>query len=250
MARTSLIIFQRSMRYTLRNPAWIILGLAQPLLYLALFGPLLTRLSHSPGFAGNTWRVFVPGLLIQQAVFASVFVGFGVIAEVRGGVLDRMKVTSASELGLVVGRVARDVVVLVTQAALLTVGALVAGLRASVGGVLLTFALLAVLGLAMSGLSYGLALRVPVEEVFGQIVNSLMLPILLLSGVLLPMALAPTWLADLSKANPLSHVVSGARALFAGRIASGDTAIGAAVAAGLAALALLFGLRAVRGTAD
>lgn len=248
--RTSLIVFSRSIRYILRNPAWVIAGLVQPLLYLALFGPLLSKLTAVPGFGSNPWRVFVPGLLVQQSVFASVFVGFGVIAEVRSGALDRMRVTSASELGLVIGRVLRDVTVLTVQAAILVLGSLAAGLRASLGGVLLAFAMLAVLGLAMSALSYGLALRLRAEEVFGQVVNSFTLPALLLSGVLLPMTLAPAWLSDLSDANPLAHVVSGARALFDGRLASGTALAGAAVAAGLAVLTVWFGLRSIRSDAS
>jgi ABC-2 type transport system permease protein len=249
-ARTSLILFSRSMRYILRNPAWVIAGLIQPLLYLVLFGPLLAKLTAVPGFGANPWRVFVPGLLVQQSVFASAFVGFGVIAEMRSGALDRMRVTSASELGLLIGRVLRDVVVLTVQAALLVLGSLAAGLRASLGGVLLAFALFAVLGLAMSAFSYGLALRLRVEEAFGQIINSFMLPALLLSGVLLPMTLAPAWLSDLSDANPLAHVVSAARALFNGDLTSTTAIDGAAVAAGLATLTLWFGLRSIRSDAS
>lgn len=53
-AATSWIIFQRSMRYTLRKPSWVIFGLMQPLLYLALFGPLLSRIGQAPGFEGAT----------------------------------------------------------------------------------------------------------------------------------------------------------------------------------------------------
>ncbi|MGA5702755.1 ABC transporter permease [Peterkaempfera bronchialis] len=245
-ARTSLIIFRRSMHYTLRNPAWVIAGLLQPLLYLTLFAPLLSRLTEVPGFGDNPWRVFVPGLLVQQSVFASVFVGFGVIADTRSGVLDRMRVTAASELGLLIGRVLRDVVVLTAQGALLVLGALVAGLRASLVGVLISFAVLGVLGLAMSALSYGLALRLPAEDVFGQLINSLTLPTLLLSGVLLPMTLAPGWLSGLSKANPLSHVVTGTRALFQGQLTGSGAMTGAAVAVGLALLTLWFGLRSLR----
>jgi ABC-2 type transport system permease protein len=238
------------MRYITRNPAWLIAGLIQPLLYLVLFGPLLAKLTAVPGFGSNPWRVFVPGLLVQQSVFASVFVGFGVIAEARSGVLDRMRVTSASELGLLIGRVLRDVVVLTVQAALLVLGSLAAGLRASVAGVLLAFVMLAVLGLAMSALSYGLALRVRVEEVFGQLVNSLTLPALLLSGVLLPMTLAPSWLSDVSQGNPLAHIVSATRALFNGDLTGRTAVVGAAVAAGLALVTLRFGLRSIRSDAS
>ncbi|MFF2042838.1 ABC transporter permease [Kitasatospora sp. NPDC058170] len=246
-AATSWVIFQRSMRYTLRNPAWVVFGLVQPLLYLVLFGPLLNRIGEAPGFdGGNTWRVFVPGLLVQQGVFSAVFVGFGIISERRSGVLDRMKVSAAGELGLLLGRMLRDAVVLTAQAVLLTGGAFVAGLRAPVGGVLAAFALVTVVGLAMAGFAYGLALLVGNEEAYGQLLNALMLPTLLLSGVLLPLALAPGWLAGLARANPLSHIVDAERALFAGEFTGTDTVVGVAVAAGLAAFTTWFAARAIR----
>jgi ABC-2 type transport system permease protein len=248
-SRTAWIIFQRSMRFTLRNPAFVVIGIMQPLLYLIFFGPLLTRLTQSPGFdGGNTWRVFVPGLLVQQCLFAAVFVGYGLIAEARGGVIDRMKVTRAGTVGLLLGRVARDVLVLLIQAGLLTVGALIAGLRASVSGVLLAFVVLGLFAAGMSALSYGLALRLRSEEAFGQTLNSLMLPVLLLSGVLLPLSLAPGWLAGIAKANPLSHIVIGLRSLFDGQLTSGRTVTGVAVAAGVAVLAMWFGVRSIRST--
>lgn len=127
------------------------------------------------------------------------FVGFGIISEVRSGVLDRMRISSAGELGLLLGRMLRDAVVLTVQAGLLTLGALVAGLRAPVGGVLAAFALVTVVGLAMSGLAYGLALLVKNEEAYGRLLNTLMLPAMLLSGVLLPLALAPAGSPDWPK---------------------------------------------------
>ena len=43
-----------------------------------------------------------------------------------------------------------------------------------------------------------------------------MLPVLLLSGILLPMTLAPAWLQAVSDVNPLKHVVEGTRAFFVG----------------------------------
>ena len=244
-AATAWIVFRRSSRHTLRNPSFIIAGLLQPLLYLALFGPLLQRLSDISAFGGDSWRVFVPGLLVQQCVFASVFVGLGVIGEARTGVLDRMRVTPASQPGLLLGRMARDVAVLTIQAAFLVAAAVAAGLRAPVAGVALTFLLMALLGLATSAASYGVALRVPVEEIYGQLVNTVMLPTLLLSGVLLPMSLAPGWLAAVSRANPLSHIVSGARSLYAGDLLSADVVAAAGLAAALAALAVRFALRSL-----
>src|SRR4051794_9492877 len=114
--RDTFLIFRRQMLQSLRNPAWVVIGLVQPILYLAFFGPLLTGVVGSRGFpAGNAWQVFVPGLLLQLGLFGSVFVGFAIIAEWRMGIIERMRVTPVSRLALLLGRVLRDVVVLLTQ---------------------------------------------------------------------------------------------------------------------------------------
>ena len=66
--RDTLIIFSRSMRLSLRNPIWVVIGLTQPILYLALFGPLLKQVvSATPGLPpGDAWQIFVPGLLVSS----------------------------------------------------------------------------------------------------------------------------------------------------------------------------------------
>src|SRR5262245_22922181 len=97
-ARDTLLIFRRQMRLSLRNPAWVIIGLVQPILYLLFFGPLLTRIAGGgiPGFpGGNAYSFFVPGLLIQLGLFGAAFVGFSIIADWRVGVVERLRVTSA-----------------------------------------------------------------------------------------------------------------------------------------------------------
>jgi len=47
--RDTLLVFRRQERLALRQPAWVIIGLTQPILYLALFGPLLK------GLQGHRW---------------------------------------------------------------------------------------------------------------------------------------------------------------------------------------------------
>jgi ABC-2 type transport system permease protein len=89
------VIFQRQMRILLRNPVWVFFGLTQPILYLALFGPLLKNVSGGGLGGDSAWRVFVPGLLLQLAIFGAGFAGFGVIQELREGVIDRQRVTPA-----------------------------------------------------------------------------------------------------------------------------------------------------------
>jgi hypothetical protein len=92
------LIFQRSMKQSLRNPFWVVIGIVQPFLYLALFGPLLIPIVQStPGFPpGDAWQVLVPALLIQLGLFGGLFVGFAILTEFKAGVVERMQVTPVS----------------------------------------------------------------------------------------------------------------------------------------------------------
>jgi ABC-2 type transport system permease protein len=225
------LVFSRAMRLSLRNPVWVILGLMQPILYLLLFGPLLEPVASAPGFPpGSAWQVFVPGLLVQLAVFGAAFAGFGLIAEWRAGVVERMRVTPASRGALLLGRVIRDVTVILVQGALLSVVAVVFfDLEAAIESLVIGVAIVALLGGAFSALSYGVALKLKSEDAFAPVVNGVLLPILLLSGILLPMTLAPGWLQTVADINPLTHVVDGVRAVYRGEIGSGEAWLGSAI---------------------
>ena len=59
--RESSIVFRRQIRMNLRNPAWVLIGAFQPVLYLLLFGPLLKPLVTQFG-ATNAYTFFVPGM--------------------------------------------------------------------------------------------------------------------------------------------------------------------------------------------
>jgi ABC-2 type transport system permease protein len=239
------LVFQRSLRQSLRNPAWVLIGLLQPILYLALFGPLLIPIvQNTPGFPpGDAWQVLVPALLVQQALFGTLFVGFGLISEYRAGVIERMRVTPLGRPALLLGRALKDVLVLVVQAVLLVVLAVPFGLRVPPAALLVALVLVAVLGLAMSSLSYALALKVRSEDALGPLFNTFALPLLLLSGVLLPMSLAPAWLFGLSRVNPFVYLVDAERALFQGELASPTVLVGVGVAIALTAVTVGWGIR-------
>jgi ABC-2 type transport system permease protein len=239
MLRDAMITFRYQMRLLLREPVWIIIVMIQPLLYLALFAPLLEPISKTKGFPpGDAWQVFVPGMLIQLGMFGSMFVGFGIIAEIRFGTVERMRVTPASRLGLLLGRVLRDALVLLVQAILLTLVAVIFGLRVPLIGALLTVGLVLLLGIALASLSYAAGLWLKSEDALAPLLNMISVPVLLLSGILLPMTLAPRWLLRLSQANPFSHIVDAARAAFRDDLGDSQLVIGILCAAALAVLGL------------
>lgn len=244
MLRDAAITFRYQMRLLLREPVWIVIVMIQPLLYLALFAPLLEPLARTSGFPpGDAWQVFVPGLLIQLGMFGSMFVGFGIIAEIRYGTVERMRVTPASRLGLLLGRVFRDTIVLLIQATLLTLIAIAFGLRVPLSGALITVGIVGLLGIALASLSYAAGLWLKSEDALAPLLNMVAVPVLLLSGILLPMTLAPSWLRRLAQVNPFSHVVDGARAAFRNDLGDSSLIIGLVASGVLAVVGLWVAMR-------
>ena len=242
--RDTWLIFRRSLVLTIRQPTWIIFGIMYPVLYLVLFGPLLDGAVRQAGAGVSAYNWFVPGLLIQVALFGSAFVGFGLIAELRYGVVERMRVTPMSRTAMLLGRSLRDVVLLMMQALIMIGLAIPFGLHIDAAGVAVTLGLLALIGLVMAPLSYAAGLALKSEDAFAPLVQGIVMPLLLLSGILLPMALAPDWLRFLSSINPLTHAVDAARALFNGDWANPEVAIGVSITTVLAIVAVWLASRA------
>lgn len=186
----------------------------------------------------------MPALVIQLALFGGAFTGLTLLTEFRQGVLERMMATPLSRSALLAGRVVRDTALLVLQAVILMLASLVLGNALRPLGALLVLGLVALVGVTLSSLSYLVALLTYNEGSLSTIFNVALLPVLLLSGTLLPMSLAPQWLYWLSRIDPLSYVVDGARAGFLDHVglqvalAYGVIAVLAGLTSGLAVRAM------------
>jgi ABC-2 type transport system permease protein len=245
--RDTYLIFRRQLRLSLRNPAWVIIGLIQPILYLAFFGPLLTKVAGGglPGFpAGNSYSFFVPGLLIQLGLFGAAFVGFTIIADWRAGVIERFRVTPVSRTALLAGRVLRDVVTLLVQAIVLVLAGLAFGMRAPLAGVLIGLGFIAVVAISLSAISYTVGLLLKSEDALAPLINMFVVPLMLLSGIMLPMTLGPGWLQGISRATPFRYIIDAMRQAFHGTYATTVMVEGICVAIGLAAACLFIASRA------
>ncbi|OLF15253.1 ABC transporter permease [Actinophytocola xanthii] len=248
MLRETWLVFRRHTAVSLRSPAWVIIGIIQPVLYLVLFGPLMEKIvANTPGFPpGDAWQILTPGLLVQLGLFGSMFAGFALLADISTGVLERMRVTPVRRLALLLGRVLHDMVQLLVQAVLLVVlAALVFGLRAPLAGVALCLVMVALLGICLSSCSYAVAAILRSEETFPPVLTSVSVPLLLLTGILVPitMDLAPRWLYVLSRINPFAHVMDAERAAFRGEYSVDALLTGSVVLCVVTVLAVWWGAR-------
>lgn len=215
-----LLTFRR-IQASLRNPVFLFMGVAMPLIYLALFTPLLGTLANQGALGtSNVLALFIPGMLPMIAFSTGLFTGFGMIDEVRSEVLERFRVTPAKRFSILLGPVLFDTCSVFFQCILFISFALPFGFRASPVGLLILFALLALLTIITSSFGNAMGLILKSEDRYAPIVHGINLPVLLLSGTLLPMSLAPAWLKVLAHFNPVYYVVQASRALALGQIGS------------------------------
>jgi len=239
------IVFNRQLRMNLRNPAWVIIGMLQPVLYLLLFGPLLKPLIGQFG-ARNAYTFFVPGMLVQLGIFGAFFAGFSLIGEWREGVIEAERVTPASRTALLVGRLMRDLLQLFVQALILIGLGYALGMSAGFGGVVLGLLLTLLIGGACAAASNAFALTTKSEDVMAPVINMVMMPVLLLSGILLPMTIGPHWLLRASDFMPIRWIVDAVRSAFGGDLGGSDIFWGSAWALVLFVLAIWWGTATFR----
>lgn len=247
LLRDTWLLFAHNVRMTLRNPVWVFFGLFQPVCYLLLFAPLLDPLAGAPGFpVGDGLAVFTPGAMVMIGMFGTTFVGFGLIAQLRAGVVERLRVTPASRLALLLGSALRDVAQLLVQAVMLVAVSWLLGLDPNLAGIGVMLVLLALMGLLMASCSYALALALKEENAFASTLQFFLLPLLLLSGVFLPLTLAPGWIQNVAALNPFAYAVDAARILFTGELLDPTVLRGFAVLTPLTLLALWWAARSYR----
>lgn len=213
----------------------------QPLLFLFLFGSLLS------GAVGSSWQWFVPGILVMMCLTGPMSAGYTLLVELIGGAMERMTVTPLNRTAPLVGKSAKAVLTLAVQAVLIVALALPLGFEPHAAGVPAGLAQLAIFGVGLGALSFVLAITsVPSGTLFYVVTQSVLFPLLLLSGVLLPLETAPGWLRTLGQINPVTYIVDAQRALFAGDLAAPSVLYGTAAACAVAAIGLYLGNRAMR----
>jgi ABC-2 type transport system permease protein len=242
--RDTWLVFGRYFGIFIHNPVWVALGVLQPLLYLVLFAPLLKPIAAMRGFPpGGAYNVFVPGLLVQLGMFGAAGVGFSLISELRMGVIERLRVTPVSRVALLFGRALRDMLSIVLQSLILILIALPFGLSIHPIGIVVVLLLIGLIGLLTASIGYAVALAVKSEDSYAPIVFTSTLPILLTSGVLLPLGFAPQWLRSVAAFNPLSYAVDAARAIFLANLSDPAVIKGVAILVVLSAIAVVIGAR-------
>ncbi len=231
-----------------RDPFSLIFTLLQPLIFLGLFGPLLSGVAAEGDLGGSPLQWFLPGVIVMITMFGTSMVGANLQYELMTGAFERILATPLARPALLIGRALKELTPLVVQAAIITLVAVPFGFDLYPLHIALGLLLLGVFGVGVGALSYALAIAARSSEwIFWAVQQTLLFPLLILSGMLLPLETGPDWMQALSKVNPLTYMVEAERVLFRGDFGV-EVAWGAVAAVATAAVGLFVGIRAVTRT--
>ena len=212
--RQTLQVSLRYLRALLRQPAFVIITLIQPLIWLLLFGALFKAVTQIPGFSGRSYIDYLmPGVVVMLAVSSAGWTGMAFIEDMNSGVMDRMLVAPAWRGAFNLGSVAQSMISVVLQTILIVLLALLLGAHYEngIGGILVLLLVAALLAAIFASFSNGIAILTGQRETLIGMVSLLLLPLTFLSSALMQPSLAPGWIGTVAKFNPVDWAATAAR---------------------------------------
>jgi len=186
-----------------RNPSAAFFNFLLPLIFLALFGAIVSGNRHE-------LHVIVPGIAgmsVMSTTFTALAYNLTFLRE--QGVLKRIRGTPLPS-GIYLGGLALNAVTnATTQIGIVIVaGRLFFGLGWPPDG--LQLALFAVVGvISFAALGVALSHAIPNFESAPAVVNAVFVPVILISGVFFDVKHVPSFLRDIAQALPLNHLIEG-----------------------------------------
>jgi ABC-2 type transport system permease protein len=242
LARDTWLTFEYEAGQLIHSPARIAATLLQPVTFLVFFTPFLKSVLHASSY-GDAFQIYVPLLYCSMGLFGGLFAGLTLLAMMRQGVITRFRVTPLSRVGLLLGRELAFAALISFQVLMITVVALVFGLRVPPGNILLAVIVLVMMVLFGVSVSFALAILVPNETTLAYLTNGVAQPLSLLAGVLIPLSVAPVWVRDVALWNPFAWAANGMRAIFQGHIGASVVWEAGVILAGLATVAVVLSSR-------
>jgi ABC-2 type transport system permease protein len=205
----------RKLHAVLRQPAFIAVGLVQPVIWLFLFGQLFRRVIDIPGFGtgGSYLDYLIPGIVAMNAMNGNMWAGMNAMEEIDRGTLNRFLVSPARRVALMNANVAEQAVTTTIQTIIILCLGLAGGARypGGVAGAVIVALASILIGNVFGALSNTVGMLVRQREAVIGINVFFMLPLTFLSSAFLPATLMPGWMQGIAKCNPLNWAVQAGR---------------------------------------
>lgn len=240
-------LFRREMLRQVRQPTRIVAAVATPLMIWIFFSAGFSGMSNL-GLDASMRAFLVPGVASMTVLFASIFAAISLIQDRQDGFLRAALVSPAPRAAVAGSKIAAGSVMATLQGAVVLLALPAIGHAVTPAGFLAALAALACVSAGLIGLGLTLAWRVDSTQGFHGVMNTVLMPLWLLSGSVFPIATAAGWLSIVARCNPLTWCHEAMRHAL-GMAPPSDPAIAWTVTAASAAAGIAAGTWAVGRTA-
>lgn len=192
----------------------VIGALGTPIMFWLVIGSGLGQSFRPPG-TGDANIHFLeyafPGTLAMIVLFTAIFSMISVIDDRKSGFLQAVVASPAHRLSIVGGKILGSTTLALGQAAIFLTLAPLARVPLEMASIPMLLAVLFLVSLGLSALSFLIAWPMESTQGFHAIMNLGLMPMLFLSGALFPASGASGWLRTMMILNPLSYGVSALR---------------------------------------
>lgn len=244
-AESALHLGVREVRVSLRTPAYLVPNLLMPVVFFFFMVGSLSQFAER--FGVPNWKAFVLPMTVVFAVTGG-SAGLNLVTDIQSGYFDKLLLTPASRVSLLLGAMAADYLRILLQGLLMVGVALATGMAFATGvaGALVMVGVASLWGLAYSAIGFALALKTGNPQVVGSM-WAFQIPFIFLTTAFAPKEALSGWLRTAATYNPVTYLLDGLRALSMRGWEWGDVTVALAVSAGFGALTLTLALRALAG---
>ncbi len=205
----------RQLRAFARQPAYLIISLIQPVIWLFLFGSLFRKVVELPGFGAPSYLDYlVPGVVIMSALSSSMWSGMTVLEEIDRGIMDRFLVLPLHRSAIINASAVMASLTVAVQSLIIVGLGWAAGAHYPGGltGVVLLVAASVLVAVVFSALSNTVGMLARQRETIIGINTFLLLPLTFLSTAFMAKALMPHWMQIVANCNPVNWALEAGRA--------------------------------------
>jgi ABC-2 type transport system permease protein len=208
--RAAGMVWRREMIRFRHDRARMVAMLLQPLLFLFVLGSGLASIVDTGGDVAFTTFLF-PGVLAMSVLFSAAFAGISLVWDREFGFLREMLVAPVSKFAIIMGKCLGGATAATLQSVVLLVLAGLVGVPYHPVLMLQLLGLLFIAAFLITAMGVLLSARIKKIQAAMPAVQLILMPMMFLSGALFPMANLPTWLAVVTKLNPLTYLVQPMR---------------------------------------
>jgi ABC-2 type transport system permease protein len=189
--------------------------LVQPVLWLGIFGTVMSNFRVLPAGYTDYRQFLAPGVLAQSVMFVAIFFGINIVWERDLGQLNKLISTPVPRSAIVLGKTLSAGIRGIFQALAILILAVIMRIDISYNPLhILGILIITILfGMCFSSLSICLASVFQTRERMMGIGQAITMPLFFASNAIYPLDMMPGWVRYIAMVNPLTYFVGALRSL-------------------------------------